>query len=277
MLTSANRLEGAVKWIRERALRGELLAGTFLNLGSSLTAEIAGRAGLDWVVIDLEHGAGDRQNLLFQLQALEGTTTVPLVRVPWNDLVWFKRVLDLGASGVMVPWVNSAEEARRAVAARRFPPQGTRGVASSNRASAFGADFDAYFRSANDQLLLAAQIETRQALESVEEIAAVDGVDVLFVGPLDLSVSLGVPRQLAHPDMRAAKARVVEACRRAGKAAGILLAREEEVQETVDSGFSFVGLSSDGAVVLQGMNRIVATFQTAFQKMKGSKGGPVSA
>ena len=266
-----------MKWIRERALRGELLAGTFLNLGSSLTAEIAGRAGLDWVVIDLEHGAGDRQNLLLQLQALEGTPTVPLVRVPWNDLVWFKRVLDLGASGVMVPWVNSAEEARRAVAARRFPPQGTRGVASSNRASAFGADFDAYFHSANDQLLLAAQIETRQALESVEDIAAVDGVDVLFVGPLDLSVSLGVPRQLAHPDMRAAKARVVDACRRAGKAAGILVARDEEIQEIVDSGFSFVGLSSDGAVVLQGMNRIVAAFQTAFQKMKSGKGGPASA
>ncbi len=145
-------------------------------------------------------------------------------------------------------------------------------MAASNRACAFGADFDAYFHSANDQLLLAAQIETRQALESVEDIAAVDGVDVLFVGPLDLSVSLGVPRQLAHPDMRAAKARMVEACRRAGKAAGILLAREEQIQGAVDSGFTFVGLSSDGAVVLQGMNRIAAAFQT----VKDSKDKPSS-
>ena len=261
-----------MKWIRERVLRGDLVTGTFLNLGSSLTAEIAGRAGLDWVVIDLEHGAGDHQNLLFQLQALENTPTVPLVRVPWNDPVWFKRVLDLGPSGVMVPWVNSVEEARRAVAAKSYPPQGIRGAAAMNRACGFGAEFDTYFRSANDQLVLAAQIETRQALECVESIAAVEGVDILFIGPLDLSLSLGVPRQLAHPEMRAAKARVVEACRRAGKAAGMLVAREEEIQETVDSGFTVVGLSSDGAVVLQGMNRIATAFQTA----QSSKGQPSS-
>ena len=261
-----------MKWIRERVLRGELLAGTFLNLGSSLTAEIAGRTGLDWIVIDLEHGAGDRQNLLFQLQALENGPTVPLVRLPWNDPVWCKRVLDLGVSGVVVPWVNSVEEARQAIAAMRYPPQGIRGVAAMNRACGFGSEFDSYFRSANDQLVLAVQIESRQALECVESIAAVEGVDVLFMGPLDLSVSLGIPRQLDHPDMRAAKARVVEACRRAGKAAGLLVAREEQIQEAVASGFTFVGLSSDGAVVLQGMNRIAAAFQT----VKDSKGKPSS-
>ncbi len=261
-----------MKWIRERVLRGELLAGTFLNLGSSLTAEIAGRAGLDWIVIDLEHGAGDRQNLLFQLQALENGPTVPLVRLPWNDPVWCKRVLDLGASGLVVPWVNSVEEARQAVAAMRYPPQGTRGAASMNRACGFGAEFDTYFSSASNKLVLAAQIETRQALDCVDDIAAIEGVDILFMGPLDLSLSLGIPRQLDHPEMRAAKARVVEACRRAGKAAGILVGREEHIQEAVASGFTFIGLSSDGAVMLQGMNRIAAAFQT----VKDSKGKPSS-
>ena len=262
-----------MKWIRERVLRGELTVGTFLNLGSSLTAEIAGRAGLDWVLIDLEHGAGNRQNLLFQLQAVEGTPATPLVRLPWNDPVMFKLMLDLGPSGVMVPWVSSAEEAQRAVAAMRYPPQGVRGVASMNRACGFGAEFDAYFRSANDQLLLAAQIESRQAVECAGAIAAVEGVDVLFVGPMDLSVSLGVPGQFDHPKMRAAKAQVVEACRQAGKAAGALLAREEEIQDAVDGGYTFVAISSDSAVVMQGMKRIAAAFQT----VKSGHSGPPSA
>ncbi len=249
--------------IRKRVLSGELMSGTFLNLGSSLTAEIAGQAGLDWVLIDLEHGAGDHQNLLFQLQALSGTPAAPLVRVAWNDPVLFKRVLDLGPCGVMAPWVSSPEEAARAVAGIRYPPLGIRGVAAMNRACGFGAAFDEYFRAANEELLLLTQIETRPAVECAEAIAAVEGVDVLFVGPLDLSVSLGVARQFDHPTMCAARARVVAACRRAGKAAGILLAREEQVESAVREGFTFVGLGSDGAVMLWGMQQIASALRKA--------------
>ncbi|MCA9442256.1 MAG: 2-dehydro-3-deoxyglucarate aldolase, partial [Candidatus Omnitrophica bacterium] len=134
-----------MKWIRERVLQGELFSGTFLNLGSSLTAEIAGQAGFDYVLIDLEHGSGDHDSLLAQLQVVDSTPAAAIVRVAWNDPVRIKRVLDLGPSGIMVPMVNAAEEAQRAVSAMKYPPVGIRGVAASNRACRFGPGFDDYF------------------------------------------------------------------------------------------------------------------------------------
>jgi 2-keto-3-deoxy-L-rhamnonate aldolase RhmA len=249
-----------MKWIRERVLTREVLSGTFLNLGSSLTAEMAGRAGFDWVIIDLEHGAGDYQNLLYQLQAVQGTASAPLVRVAWNDPVRCKRVLDLGPSGVMVPWINSGDEAKRAVSAMRYPPVGIRGVASMSRACSFGVDFDDYFKRANDGLLLVAQIETREAVAAADEIAKTDGVDVLFIGPLDLSVSLGIVRQFDHPDLAAARAAVVAACRKYGKTAGILATKESEISQLVTEGFTFIGISSDGALISQGMRKLVSAF-----------------
>jgi 2-keto-3-deoxy-L-rhamnonate aldolase RhmA len=250
-----------MKWIRQRVLSGELMAGTFLNLGSSLTAEMAGQAGFDWVLVDLEHGGGDRQELLLQAQAMEGSPAGTIVRIPWNDPVIFKRVLDLGVSGIMVPYVQSGDEARRAVAAMRYPPAGVRGVAAMNRACAFGPGFDEYFQAANSQLLTIVQIETGATLDHVDEIAAVDGVDVLFIGPLDLSVSLGVPKQFDHPSVRAAFTKVVTACRKAGKIAGLILGKEEEIERAIADGFSFLSLSSDGALVALGMRRIAAAFQ----------------
>lgn len=250
-----------MKWIRERVLNGELMGGTFLNLGSSLTAEIAGQAGLDWLLIDLEHGAGDRHELLFQLQAIESTPAAPIVRIAWNDPVRFKRILDLGPSGVMVPYVQSEGEARRAVAAMRYPPAGVRGVASMHRACGFGSGFDDYLSSADSHLLTVVQIETPAAVDHVDEIAAVDGVDVLFVGPMDLSVSLGMARQWDHPAFSAALNKVVSACRKAGKAAGTLVLSEEQIEQSVAVGFSFLALSSDGALVAKGMRGVAAAFR----------------
>jgi 2-keto-3-deoxy-L-rhamnonate aldolase RhmA len=249
-----------VKWIRERALKRELLAGTFLNLGSSLTAEIAGNAGFDWLLIDLEHGAGDRHELLLQLQAIEGTPAVPIVRIPWNDPIIFKRVLDMGPSGIMVPYVQSADEARKAVAALRYPPAGIRGVASMNRACGFGPGFDEYFKSADSKLPNILQIETPTAIEHVEEIAAVDGADVLFVGPMDLSVGLGIARQWGHPMMRAALNRVANACEKAGKAAGMIVMSEAQIKPAVADGFSMLAFSSDGAMIVKGMRSIAGAF-----------------
>jgi len=247
-----------MKSIRQRVLSGELMVGTWLNLGSSLTAEIAGRAGFDWVLVDLEHGAGDHESLVHQLQAVEGTPAAALVRIACNEPARFKRVLDLGASGIVVPWVTTAAEAAQAVAAMRYPPQGIRGVAKLNRANGFGEGFEHYLATANEELLTVVQIETEPTLERVGEIAAVDGVDVLFVGPLDLSVSLGIPQQFDHPSFRVALAKVVSAARAAGKAAGILLARPEQVAQTVADGFTFVGLGSDGGLMAEGMKRLAA-------------------
>ncbi len=247
-----------MKWIREKTLRGEWMGGTWLNLGSSLTAEIAGKSGFDWLLVDLEHGMGDRHELVTQLQAIDATPAAPVVRIAWNDAVLFKRVLDLGVSGVMVPMVNNAEEARRAAAAMRYPPDGIRGVAKMNRATDFGPGFGEYFKKANSHLLTIVQIETKAAIENLDEIAAVDGVDVLFVGPLDLSVSLGVPDQFDHPIEQDALAKVVAACRKAHKAAGILVANEDQLNRVKKLGFTFVAIGSDGAAVVKEMRALVA-------------------
>ena len=251
-----------VKSIRRRALDRELVAGTFLNLGSTVTAEIAGKSGLDWVLIDIEHGASDLETLRIQLQVVSGTQAVPIVRIAANEPPRFKRVLDMGASGVMVPYVSTMAEAEQAVASIRYPPRGIRGVAKLNRGSEFGRDFDEYFETSHDLLLTVVQIETPEAVNCIDDIASVDGVDVLFIGPLDLSVNLGIPQQFDHPRFLDARARVSEAARRAGKAAGILLLDPNHVDSTVRDGFTFVALGSDGGLVAAGMQNIAAAFDT---------------
>lgn len=244
-----------MKWIHNQVYQEQVLTGTWLNLGSSLTAEMAANAGFDWVLIDLEHGAGDHPQLVHQLQAVSGTPAAPIIRIAWNDAPRFKRVLDLGASGVMVPYVNNAEEAQQAVAAMRYPPQGVRGVAKMNRAAGFGEDFDDYFANANQKLLTIVQLETPEAIENAEAIAAVDGVDVLFVGPADLSVSMGVPMQFSHPDFQAALDKVTQACRETSKTAGIL-SFAPDPGELIKRGFRFIAAGSDGSLVTQGMKKL---------------------
>ena len=257
-----------MKWLRERVTSGELLVGTFLNLGSSLTAEIAGNAGFDWVLIDLEHGAGNRQELLYQLQAIESTPAVPFVRIAWNDPVLFKQVLDLGASGIMVPYVQTADEARRAAAAVRYPPEGIRGVAAMNRACSFGPGFDEYFKTASSKLVTILQIETAEAIRNIEQIASVDGADVLFVGPMDLSVGLGIPMLWSHPDLRSALKKVVNACRKAGKTAGMIVMNEDQIEQAVADGFTMLSYSSDSSVVVKGLQSIASAFRKHAQAVK---------
>jgi len=249
-----------MKTLRHRALRGDVLAGTWLNLASSLTAEMAGRAGFDWLLLDREHGAGDEETLLHQVQAITSTPACAIVRIAWNDAARFKLALDLGPSGIMVPYVNTAVEARLAVASMRYPPQGTRGVARFTRAAGFSMEFDRYFAEANEHLLTIVQIETREAVANAEEIARVDGVDVLFVGPLDLSVNLGIPQQYASPDFRAAIARVIAAAKGAGKAAGTLLANAEQIEPAMAEGYTFIAVGSDGGLVANGMKSLAAAF-----------------
>ncbi|MCJ7821875.1 MAG: aldolase/citrate lyase family protein [Armatimonadetes bacterium] len=247
-----------MNWIRDRVLNGERVCGTWLNLGSAMTAEIAALAGFDWVVLDLEHGAGDHDSLTHQIQAVSATPAAPIVRIAWNEAPRFKRVLDLGCAGIVVPYVTTPAEAEQAVASMRYPPQGIRGAASLTRAAAYGKDFAEYLSTANQKLLTVVQIETEPTLDYLDEIAAVDGVDVLFIGPLDLSVSMGIPAQFDHPRFRSAVARVNEAARRAGKAAGILLGRVEQIEQTVADGFTFIGIGSDGSVLANGMRTLAS-------------------
>jgi 4-hydroxy-2-oxoheptanedioate aldolase len=246
---------------RAQVLAGEWLAGAFVNLGSSLTAEIAGRSGFDWLLLDHEHGPGGEETLLHQLQAVAATPAVPIVRIAHNETVRFKRALDLGAAGIMVPYVNSAAEAEAAVAAMRYPPRGVRGVAKSTRAAYFGQDFDAYYATAHQRLVTMAQIETPEAVEQAAAIAAVDGVDVLFVGPVDLTTHYGVPGKFDDPRFVAARKAVVAAARKAGKAAGILTLLPEHVPLVRAEGYTVVTLGSDGSAVTAGLRQCAAVLR----------------
>ena len=242
-------------WIDKQRL-GSTLRGTFLNLGSPLSARMAAQSGFDWVLIDLEHGAGSESTLQSMLLAIEGSPCSPIVRVVSNNQDSVKRALDLGAVGVMLPYVSSSEEAEAAVSFTRYPPAGCRGVASSTIATGFGMRTNEYHREAPQSVLTVVQIETRQAVDNADAIAAVEGVDVLFVGPLDLSFNLGCPKQFDHPDMRAATDRVIAACRSNGKAAGIL-STPERVNAHVEQGFTFVAVGSDGGALCVGFQQLL--------------------
>lgn len=238
---------------RRRVLAPEWLTGTFLNLGSPMTVEIAGLAGFDWLLIDHEHGPGGEDLLLHQLHAAAATPAFAVVRIAQNEPARFKRVLDAGASGVMVPYVNTAAEARAAVAAMRYPPHGTRGVAKFNRGAGFGADFEEYYLHAHERLLGVIQIETPEAVANIDEIAAVDGADVLFVGPTDLSYNLGIRDQLESPAFVETLRRVATAARRHGKAAGILVHQPALVPRLRELGYTFTALGSDGGAARAGL------------------------
>ena len=245
-------------FIQERVVAGEVLTGCFCTMGSTVSVEMAGHAGFDFLVLDIEHGAGDLETLYGQLQVAAGTPAAALVRIAWNEAPRFKRALDAGADGIMVPYVQTPEEAAAAVAAMRYPPAGIRGVASSVRATRFGADFAAYSAGADEGLLTVLQIETAAGVDAARQIAAVDGADVLFVGPNDLSFSLGIPRQFDHPDFTDALQRVADGARAAGKAAGILLQTPDQVPPVIERGYTFIALGSDGSYVANGAQAALA-------------------
>ncbi len=246
---------------RDRVLAGEWLAGTFLNLGSPLTAEIAGRAGFNWLMLDQEHGPGSEETLLQQLHAVSASNAATIVRIADNEPARFKRVLDLGANGVMVPYVNNAEEARAAVASVRYPPHGLRGVSKFNRAAGFGQAFDDYYAHCHERLVTMAQIETPESLTHLDAIAAVDGVDVLFIGPLDLTTNMGIQGQFENPLFIEARRAVAAAARKAGKAAGILATAASQIPVLREEGFSVMAFGSDGGAVTTGLHQSLAAMR----------------
>ena len=209
--------------LRERVLNRKFLIGAWCNLGSSITTEMASTMGYDWVLVDQEHGPGDNMTLLHQMQAISIGPAAPLVRITWNEMPRFKRALDIGAAGIMIPYIQNREEAERAVASMRYSPVGLRGVASSPRATGYGANFEEYYAAANDNLTTVVQIETGEAVTNLQDIATVDGVDVLFVGPMDLSISLKMPGRFDDPEFIAVLSKVSQVAKISGKAAGILL------------------------------------------------------
>jgi 4-hydroxy-2-oxoheptanedioate aldolase len=244
--------------LRARILAGETLFGAWAGLGSPLAAELLGRAGYDWVLVDLEHGAGTEADLLAHLTAIEGSGAAALVRPQSGERLRIGRALDLGATGVIVPRLDSTAEAREVVTFLRYPPAGQRGVALLTRGARLGAVGHGNVGSLNADIVGIVQIESPGALRDAAGIAAIDGVDVLFVGPADLSHSLGVPGRFADPTYQTALRSVVAACQANGKAAGILLYDHASFAAHLDLGFTFVGLGADASFVASGATAALA-------------------
>ena len=243
---------------------GKKTAGAWAQLCSATSAEILCRAGFDWILIDMEHSPADLQTLIAQLQAMGPYGVVPLVRAPWNDLVWIKRILDAGAYGVMIPSVNTREQALAAVQACKYPPVGVRGIAGSPRAAGFGRDTAAYLKRANDEILVILQVETPQAIEHLEEIGKVPGVDALFIGPMDLSTSMGHLGNPAHPEVQAAIARVEAKAKALGMPLGTISAGWEQAKALYDRGYQLVTLLSDVILLSKASADALAKFREAF-------------
>ena len=221
-------------------------------MASPLATEITGRAGYDWLVVDLEHGAGTEASLLSVLLAAEASGAAAFVRPQSAERLRIGRALDLGAAGIVVPRLDTAAQAAEAVSFLRYPPGGVRGVALRTRGARLGTVGHAEVGSLNARLVGIVQIESPSALREADDIAAIEGVDVLFVGPADLSHSLGIPGQFANPTYLAALDAVVGACRRHGKSPGILLYDHASFGPHLARGFRFVGVGSEGSFIAEG-------------------------
>lgn len=245
-----------------RSAGGRPPIGTWVMSASPIVAEAVATAGFDWGVIDMEHAPNDMMELIHLLQAVSASKMLPIVRVPWNDTVTVKRVLDAGAKTVLFPFIQNAEEAARAVAAMRYPPQGVRGLAGMGRASRFGTAPD-HFKNANRQVSAILQIETQEAVAQIDAICAVDGVEALFLGPADLSASMGLVGQLTHPDVMNLMTQAAQRCRALGKPVGTVGGSPEVVAQYRAMGFDFVGIGSDLGLLMKASQAALTALRSA--------------
>jgi 2-dehydro-3-deoxyglucarate aldolase len=241
--------------IKARLTAGETLFGTLLSLASLETAEILAGAGFDWLFVDLEHSQLGPREAQALLQAAAGRVDC-LLRLPLADEIWIKKALDSGAAGVIVPQVSTAELARQAVRWCKYPPRGTRSV-GLGRAQGYGAGLQAYLDRANQETVVVAQIETAQAVENVAAILEVDGLDALFVGPYDLSASLGYMGLVDHPEVQAAIARVRRACQERGMPLGIFTAGAERARAYAAEGFRLIAAGADTLLLSQAAGKLL--------------------
>ena len=236
--------------LRRRVLAGEPTVGLFLNLGSVVSAEIVARAGYDWALVDLEHGMATEAEVLAQLVAIQATPTAALVRVVSAERMRVGRILDLGADGLMIPRLETPAEMRETVRWMRYPPAGIRGVATGTRGAGYSTVGHPQIRDLNDRVLGVFQVESRAAVAAIDELAAIDGVDVLFVGPGRPVARHGDPGRVRRPGFVAALDGVAATAKAHGKAAGILVREAAEVGPYLARGFGFIGIGSDSGMVM---------------------------
>ncbi|MDH2901147.1 MAG: aldolase/citrate lyase family protein [archaeon] len=237
--------------VREKLYSGKTCLGTFLTIGNTDVADILKHLGFDWFVFDTEHSYLSTFDLKAMMQALEGSNVSPIVRIGQIDQYLVKRALDVGSEGLLAPLVNSAEEAERLVKFAMYPPDGVRG-AGPGRAARYGLNLTEYYGTANRELLICVQIETKEALSNVDEILATKRIDVGFVGPTDLTISLGLGTDRSNPKVIEAMQKVVKSCNDHGKIAGTLAATVDEAKKFQELGFRFVSLASDSRFLVSG-------------------------
>jgi 4-hydroxy-2-oxoheptanedioate aldolase len=238
---------------------GRQQIGLWCSLSHHYALEAVAGAGFDWLLIDTEHSPNDLESLVPQLQAAAAYDSAAVVRVPWNDMVNIKRVLDIGAQTLLLPYVQNVEEARAAVAATRYPPAGVRGVAGTTRATRFGRVKD-YARRAAEEICVLVQVETREALAEIEGIAALDGVDGIFIGPADLHASMGYTGETANPAVVPQIEDALRRIRRAGKAPGILTGDEALARRYIEAGSLFTAVGVDATILARETDKLAARF-----------------
>ncbi|RDK00727.1 2-dehydro-3-deoxyglucarate aldolase [Paraburkholderia lacunae] len=243
-MTVATPYQPLPNTFRRAVCGGKTLIGCWASLASPIATELLGIIGFDWLLLDAEHAPNDVLTLIPQLMALKDSPSAPVVRPPANDSVFIKRLLDAGFSNFLVPFVDSAEDAARAVSATRYPPQGIRGVSVSQRGNRY-ASVPNYFDIANDNVCVIAQIESRKAVEAIDEIVAVDGVDAVFVGPSDLAAAHGHIGNPNHPEVQEAIVRVFDRAQAAGKASGILAPVQADAERYLSMGCRVVAVCAD--------------------------------
>lgn len=249
----------------KRSLKdGKKTAGAWAQIVSPISAEIMGQAGFDWLIIDMEHGPNDIPTLLAQMQAMRGSKAVPIVRAPWNDFVILKRILDAGAYGVLIPYVNTKAEAEAAVRACKYPPEGIRGIASSTRAAGFNQNSMNYFTRANQEILVITQVETEEAAKNIEDILKVPGLDGIFIGPVDLATNLGHLADPTQPEVQKVIAAVEAKVLKTDKFLGTISRSWEQAKELYDRGYQMISLMADGVGLATMAAEKVAQFKKSF-------------
>lgn len=245
--------------LKHALAEGRPQVGLWASLCSNIACNVIADSGFDFIVVDMEHTVNDLPIVLGQMQALETSPSTTVVRVPWNDAVMFKRLMDMGAHSLLVPFVQSADEARQAVRQMRYPPDGIRGVAVSTRANRYGRD-KAYFETVHDEICLLVQLETREALTHLEEIAAIDEVDGIFIGPSDLSADFGHLGNPGHQDTLDAIAEAAARGQAAGKPMGFLTGDIKQAHDCFDMGFTFVAVGADVGLLRASADNLVQEF-----------------
>lgn len=243
---------------KKKLINNDFLKGCWLALSSSIAAEAISYVGLDFVVLDMEHAPNDISTAVVQLQAINNGTSAHIVRVPENNPIWIKKALDIGSRHLLVPMVNSVSCAKAAVRSARYPTQGIRGVGSQHRACHYGLDKD-YFLKANQETTVIVQIETKEAVDSLEPIAMVDGIDALFVGPADLAASLGYLGGVKDVFVQKVICDIADRCHSLGKPVGILASDVETANNYVAMGYTFVAVGSDISFMLAGAKHVLTS------------------